>query len=158
MLLLHLLDLAHIDILALYSSNLPTFHHLLRLLLLEAPCNCSSMSNYSYYILIYPQYSVSQYLSDANLGDPIAGTYFTQETGELSSTVSIEATTSVDSTTLPQFTQSSAEGEHSGTETGTGTRTDGAPPTDGTSDAVGRLGSGGTIWLVFGALVGGLIL
>jgi hypothetical protein len=95
--------------------------------------------------------SVEQYLTDAKLSDPIAGTYFTQETGTKASRVSVEATTSVDSTTLPQFTQTST-----GSGTGAGTSSSGGASATGgaKSSAASTFGGPGVMSRLFMVVIG----
>ncbi|KAG8734437.1 hypothetical protein FRC10_011748, partial [Ceratobasidium sp. 414] len=53
-------------------------------------------------------FNLTQYVSAARLGGPLAGTYFTVQEGPANA--SVAATTAVDSTTLPQYTPTSASG------------------------------------------------
>ncbi|KAG9099345.1 hypothetical protein FRC06_005372 [Ceratobasidium sp. 370] len=53
-------------------------------------------------------FNLTQYISAARFGSPLAGTYFTVQEGPANA--SVAATTAVDSTTLPQYTPTSASG------------------------------------------------
>lgn len=58
-------------------------------------------------------FNLTQYTSAANLGNPIAGTYFTVQEG--AANASVASTTAVDSTTLPQYTPTSTSSGNSPT-------------------------------------------
>ena len=58
---------------------------------------------------------MTQYTSAANLGEPLAGTYFTVQEG--AANASVASTTAVDSTTLPQYTPTSASGSSAASAT-----------------------------------------
>lgn len=60
-------------------------------------------------------FNLTQYTSAANLGEPIAGTYFTVQEGAVNA--SVASTTAVDSTTLPQYTPTSASGSSAASAT-----------------------------------------